>query len=414
MSEDQADVTTFYISCPIGFEKFLAVEISEVWPWLIGFDNQPNSEPVPKMTLDRGGVLLETEFHLGIQLNFFIKTANRVLWRVGEFKARDFPKLFEKISRIPWSRYLKSADVEWVVAASGSRLNHEKRIEATCHEAFIKTFGKPAPAAAPASAPPGTSAKQKIYVRISDDLCTVSLDTSGEHLHKRGWGIHKGAAPLRETLSAFLLREMMSGASIEELSSLTLVDPMCGSGTLLLEGASLLQPVFDRPYSFLNWRNAPKIYATPLWKKNYKKLFTIAPFKGFMGFDADPKALQAARENLKALQQKTMLKELEIQFQEEDLFEGEKKSIGKNWSILNPPYGERLKVQKSAPTVTEPFSYQDLLQKIADKFDSEKIGLLLPDKSHVKSLTAPKGYEKSLEFSFSNGGLEVVYLIYSR
>jgi putative N6-adenine-specific DNA methylase len=409
MNEQNAGpaLSDFYISCPVGFESHLALEISEVWPWLIGFDNQPNQAPVPSMTKHRGGVLLQSEFHLGIQLNFFLKTAHRILWRLADFKVRDFPKLFERVSKIPWNRYLKSTDVEWVVAAAGSRLNHEKRIEGTCQEALVKSFGK---VTGPVSA---SVSKQKIYVRVNDDLCTLSLDSSGEHLHKRGWGTFKGAAPLRETLAAFLLREMMAGESIETLAKVTLLDPMCGSGTLLLEGASLLQPVFDRPFSFLEWKNAPKIYTAPLWRKNYKKLFTSTAFKAFVGFDADPKALEAARENLKSLREKTLLKELTMEFAEEDLFEGEPRDLGKNWCVLNPPYGERLKVQKSAPVTSEPFSYQDLLQRIADKFSSEKIGLLLPHKAHVKALTPPVGYSKSLEVPFSNGGLDVVYLIYS-
>jgi putative N6-adenine-specific DNA methylase len=391
----------------MGFEKFLATEIGDVWPWLIGFDNQPNTLPLPAMVMDRGGVLIETEFHLGIQLNFFLKTANRVLWRVAEFKVRDFPKLFEKVSRIPWSRYLKSPDVAWVVAAGGSRLNHEKRIEATCAEAFAKSFGGSATGAATASA-------QQIYVRVHDDLCTISLDTTGDHLHKRGWGVHKGEAPLRETLAARLLRELMSGVSVDELAELTLVDPMCGSGTLLLEAASLLQPVFDRPFSFLNWKNAPKIYATPLWRKNYKKLFPKAPFKNFLGFDADARAIQAANENLQLLKQKTSLQDLQMTFAEDDLFGEGLKDLGPNWCILNPPYGERLRVQKSEPAIREPFSYQELLQKVVDKFDSEKIGVLLPNKAHVKTLIAPTGYKKSFELPFSNGGLDVLFLIYKR
>lgn len=399
-SRGSLELSSFYISCTLGFEEGLAEEIKECWPWLIEINGQANQSPLPEMIFERGGILIKTSFALGVQLNFFLKTAHRILWRLSEFKVRDFPKLFAKVQKIPWEKYLSNPQVEWVVAASKSRLNNEKRIEETCKEAFAKIVGK---------IQGSSKATQDIYVRMNDDLCTISLDTSGENLHKRGWGAMKGEAPLRETLAAYLLRQVMSGVNPGKLHEVTIVDPMCGSGTLLLEAASLSLPVFGRAFSFLEWKNTPKIFKTPLLKKNYKLLAMRTPFKAYVGFDLNEKVLAAAKENLQALKEKTDIPEFEISFEKENLFAGEPKKLGPVWCISNPPYGERLHVQGQ-----ESFSYQDLIHQMAQKFNSEKVGILLPNKSIVKSLRPPVGYKKTKELPFSNGGLDVVFLTYSK
>jgi putative N6-adenine-specific DNA methylase len=386
----------FYVSCNPGFEDSTAEEIRECWPWLIGLNGLANTSAYPEIVPDRGGLLVDAPLELGLQFNFFLKTAHRVLWRVGEFKSRDFPKLFEKIKQIPWDRYLESANVEWVVSASKSRLNHDKRIEDTCREAFQKAFaGKGA--AGPVA--------QQIFVRIHDDHCTVSLDSSGEHLHKRGWGTRKGEAPLRETLAAFILRQMTAQASSAELQNITLVDPMCGSGTLLLEALSLWRPVFDRDFAFFQWKHTPKIFKTDLWKKNYKLLSAEVPFKAYRGYDLEEKVLKAAQENLQDLQTQTGLQAGDIEFKKENLFEGVCSLPAPVWCVCNPPYGERLRVQGQRE-----FSYDDLLARMAQKFSAEKIGLLLPNKGIVKNIKPPTGYEKILEVPFSNGGLDVLFV----
>lgn len=395
----EQNLSSFYISCNLGFEENLAAEIRECWPWLIEINGQANQSPVPEMEFEKGGVLIKTAFELGVQLNFFLKTSHRILWRLADFKVRDFPKLFEKVQKIPWNSYLANPQVEWVVAASKSRLNHEKRIEETCKEAFAKISAKIQGSATEVSS---------VYVRLFDDVCTISLDTSGENLHKRGWGALKGEAPLRETLAAYLLREFIADDPPGKLQEVTLVDPMCGSGTLLLEAASLWQPVFTRPFAFLAWKNTPKIFKSPLLNKNYKLLMTKTPFKAYRGFDLDEKTLSAAKENFKALEQKTTLPKTDLSFEKENLFSEGAHKLGSVWCISNPPYGERLQVKGQ-----DEFSYQDLLNTMAAKFSAEKVGVLLPNKAIVRNLQPPQGLRKVKELPFSNGGLDVVFLVFS-
>lgn len=409
----------FYIPCNLGFEEEVVTEIKESWPWLISPNGGANTFPYPEIEIDRGGVSVDVPLEFGVQFNFFLKTAHRVLWRLADFKTRDFPKLFEKVKQIPWEKYLSSDQVEWVVAASKSRLNNEKRIEETCAEAFAKSVG------AKQLGKSLTQFPQKIFVRVFDDHCTISLDSSGEHLHKRGWGTRKGEAPLRETLAAFMLRKMMNEASPAELAQITLVDPMCGSGTLLLEGISLWRPNFARDFSFFNWKHSPKIFKTELWRKNYKLLGSDHPFGAYVGYDFDEKILMAARENFADLQNLTVegsTRDVQLSFEIQNLFANGNLSpaataVGKIWCVANPPYGERLRVQGQSHGQLHgkgqaEFFYDDLLAKIASKFNADKLGILLPDKLIVKNLKSLAGYEKTMEFSFSNGGLDVIFLIY--
>ena len=390
----------FYISCALGFEKTVAAEIRKAWPLLIEINGQANQSPPPEMILEKGGVFVKAPLALGLQLNFFLKTAHRVLWRMAEFKVRDFPKLYEKVQKIPWGNILNGPILEWQVSAAKSRLNNEKRIEETCQEAFAKVVSKIQGAAKGA---------QTVYVRIHEDLCTISLDSSGEHLHKRGWAVLKGEAPLRETLAAYMIMEMIGETPLTKTQQVSFVDPMSGSGTLVLEAASLYQAVFARNFAFLEWKNTPKILKSPLLKKNYKLLQKQAPFKTYWGFDLNGAMVKAALENLKSLQDKTEIENLKVRFEEESLFAGEKKTLGPVWCLTNPPYGERLHVQGQAE-----FSYQELVQRMADKFSAEKIGVLLPNKSLVRALMAPEGYRKQKDLAFSHGGLEVLLLIFVR
>jgi len=394
------NLSSFYVSCALGFEETVAEEIRRAWPLMIEINGQANQNPLPEIEIGSGGVSLQAPLALALQLNFFLKTAHRVLWRLAEFKVRDFPKLFERLQKIPWGNFLNGNQLEWQVAASKSRLNNEKRIEEVCTEAFAKVAGK---------IQGSSKVAQTVYVRIHDDTCTISLDSSGEHLHKRGWGVLKGEAPLRETLASFMILEMIDGAPASKTQQVSFVDPLCGSGTLVLEAASLWQPVFGRSFAFLEWKNAPKIFKSPLLKKNYKLLPDTAPFKTYWGFDIDGAVIRAAKENLGNLESKLEIKNLKVRFEEENLFAGEKKTLGPVWCLANPPYGERLHIQGQ-----EEFSYQDLLQRMAEKFTAEKIGILLPNKTLVKKLKPPEGYKKLKERAFSNGGLEVLFLIFAR
>lgn len=177
----------------------------------------------------RGGVSFRGPFESLYHANLELATAHRVLWRIGAFLAQSYPMLFNKARRLPWERFVGfQQEVAYHVAARASRLRHGPKIAATLHSALSDALAPLGLGAAHVEAAPLT-----VHARLFRDRCTLSLDTSGEHLHRRGYRTHVGEAPLRETLAAGILLAL--GAPAFDL----IVDPMCGSGTLLIEAERL-------------------------------------------------------------------------------------------------------------------------------------------------------------------------------
>ncbi len=266
----QKTETLFAVTAP-GLESVCAVELAA-----LGMDEiQPEAGGV----LFRGGL---RELYLA---NLWLRTASRVLVRFGEFGCRDFPGLYRKAVRLPWGRYLKPGTRLRIRATCRrSRLGHTGRIAETLEQAMEKALG--------AATQTGCDKEQLLLVTVEDDLCRLSLDSSGALLHRRGYRQDIGAAPLRETLAAGIL--MLLGWRGET----PLFDPMCGSGTFLVEGALLAlnrPPGAARTFAFMDW---PR-YRPGLWQA----LLMEAQRQGreacpvLAGGDRDPAVLEAARRN---------------------------------------------------------------------------------------------------------------------
>lgn len=393
-------MNTFFVSTPLDFEQTTLQEMREIWPYLLGKDAKPHGGPFPEVKVVSGGLEFETEFFTGLQLNFFLKTANRILLRIASFKARDLPKFYQKMRSLPWLEYLPHGNVEWEVAAQKSRLNNEKRLLESAEKALHEIFSSAAGAE-----PCGT-----IYIRMDDDLCTVSLDTTGDHLHKRGWGALKGEAPMRETIAAFSLKAMMGSMTPEELAQITLVDPMMGSGTFLTEARTLRGGQFLRSFAFQKWKKAPKLFLSPSFAFNYG-LPSAGPFKKYVGFDVNqamPPAAEgnfdAAEKQLEVVQRKAFQKaqrELGCRDSLSQPYSGE----GLVWVIVNPPYGERLPDQIEG-------GLRGLAGALCRHYQPLKLGILYPEKERVQK--APEGYKVAQELKVNNGGIRCLFTVLTR
>jgi putative N6-adenine-specific DNA methylase len=271
-----------------------------------------------------GGVEFTGELRDVYLANLWLRTASRVVVRLGGFRSRDFPELFRKASRLPWGRFIRpETRVMLRVASHRSRLQHTGRIAATVGEAIDRALGRPAP---PADGP-----EQLVLVRFEDDACLISVDSSGTLLHRRGYREEAAQAPLRETLAAGLL------LLLDWDGSVPLLDPMCGSGTLPIEAALLAcnrPPGGQREFAFMTW---PR-YRPGLWQA----LLTEAARGGregdipIRGADRDSVVLAAARRNAEraGVQGK-------IDFSLGEL--GQTPAAGGIGLLLcNPPYGQRL------------------------------------------------------------------------
>ncbi len=305
-----------------GFEAVLLREVQAL----------PNVEDARVI---RGGVEFRGPLETIYYANLRLATAHRVLWRVAEFLAQSYPMLYNKAQRVPWEHYLGFAEtVRFSVSARGSKLLHRPKIAETLLSAVQSTL-------APLGLNPQASddAPLDVHVRLFRDRCTLSLDTSGEHLHRRGYRTHVGDAPLRETLAAALLKTV----TFENFD--LILDPMCGSGTFLLEAARLLRgvpPGSDRSFAF----GAFPIFQETVWERLKREASAeIRPVQTtLLGFDKDERMLRAAQHNAEAAGIADI-----VHFAEADAralpyadFRSELAEPKNALLICNPPYGRRL------------------------------------------------------------------------
>lgn len=194
-----------------------------------------------------GGVAFDGTLDDVARCNLWLRTASRVLVRLGAFNARALGELERKALALPWREWLPAdATVSIRVTSRKSRLYHQKAVA----ERILTASGG---VARPASTEPEDAEEadgQLIVVRLFRDVCTISLDSSGALLHRRGYRLAVAKAPLRETLAAGLLLE--SGWRAET----PLIDPFTGSGTIPIEAAMIarrIPPGLDRDFAFLHW-----------------------------------------------------------------------------------------------------------------------------------------------------------------
>jgi len=333
---------------------------------------------IEEVSPERGGVGFVGEMVDLYRANLWLRTASRVLVRVGEFQVRDFPELYRKTLRQPWGRFLRNDNFLTVKATSHrSRLWHTDRIAATISEAVHRAVGV------------GTTEggiEQHILVRLDDDRCVLSVDSSGELLHRRGYREAAVRAPLRETLAAGLL------ALCSWDGTSPLVDPMCGSGTIPLEGALIAMnraPGLSRSFAFMRWpRYRPGLWEVLLAEAR-KSERTSIPL--ITGYDRDNGAVEAARANaLKAgLSAVTTFEKRDISLLS--------LPPGNGLLLCNPPYGGRLeKGEDLRPLFRK-------LGEVCRPFSGWTVAFLCPDEAFPKA----SGLRFERSFPLVNGGIPV-------
>lgn len=336
------------------------------------------------------------------RLNLHLRTASRVLVRVAEFRAVGFGELERRASRVPWREFLPPAvdpsAVSFDVTCRKSRLYHSGAVEArlrdALNEALAARHGAPGGRPGPRSADPGWEATPlpapRFVVRLLRNRLTLSADASGDNLHRRGYREAVAKAPIRETLAAALL--MASGWRGES----PLLDPFCGSGTLVIEGALLaagVPPGLRRRFAFEGWPGTDPESGTALrqsgreaWREALERLPVLR------GSDRDAGAVQAAVENAHRAGVRDG-----VEFVQASLSEA---PFPQEPGLLatNPPYGERV---GDEPTLLN--LYARLGQRLRDEWRGGRAVLLSADPAHTRQL----GVETRVLFRTRNGGIPV-------
>lgn len=376
----------FFLVIPPGLEDLAVQELKE------------KVSQVEVIGTEKGGVTLLAPFEIGLVLNFVLKIPTAIYWRLAEFKCRDLPKLYQKVSNIKWSRCLLGNQFELNVKSSKSRLLNEKKIEKSVREGIARHFEKQPPKKA------DSEYAFTVHVRFFQDVCTLSLNMTGEPLFKRGYKKMSGPAPMRENLAAALFYALWLELGGFEV----LTDPMCGSGSLLLEAAQFWHTQEERSFAFQNRRE---------WRGVAEKIppQEVALEKGvrkFYAFDKDQKSIQNLEESLKNLERKgaqmgEWLLATHDVFSDQNLtLSAAKRGATRAAVICNPPYGERLRL----PLPPKEFYFKWFQQVM--KGSPSGIGLVLPAKWTKFMPLNIEPYFCVREWSFENGGLPVVFRVY--
>lgn len=311
-----------FATCPPGIEPFLQQELFDLG--LL----EKNSQFAD--VTGQGGVTFHSTLKGLYRANLWLHTATRVLVRLGRFQALHFTELRRKAAALPWDQYLvPGRPVSVRTTCHHSKLYHSgavsERILAAVADHFGQTFiSTPYEDEQPAG--------QLILVRLDNDECTISLDTSGEPLHRRGYRQALAKAPLRETLAAAIL--LASGWDRQS----PLLDPFCGSGTIPIEAVLLaanIPPGVHRDYAFMNFPGFRKNEWDTLRDKANSKI--RQPAAPIQGSDRDAGAIQAAVDNAARAGVSQW-----IDFRQASVSDIQPPASEIGWVVTNPPYGLRI------------------------------------------------------------------------
>ncbi|MDR1801543.1 MAG: class I SAM-dependent RNA methyltransferase [Lachnospiraceae bacterium] len=320
------DLFEFTAPCHFGLEAVLKREITN-----LGFKIMETTD---------GRVTFSGGIESMCEANIRLRSAERVLLKVGEFKAESFEELFQGTLACPWEKFIPEDGKFWVTKAASvkSALFSPSDIQSVMKKAMVdrlhKIYNK--------NIFPESGAHYPVRVFIKNDIVTVCLDTTGTSLHKRGYREMAGKAPISETLAAALI--MLTPWNKDRI----LVDPFCGSGTFLIEAAMMaanIAPGLKRSFLSESWTNLIKEDSWAAVREKCESRISIPEKTDLQGYDADKDVIAVARENAA----KAGVAQL-IHFQVRDVSAlSHPKKYG--FIITNPPYGERLEELEALPAL---------------------------------------------------------------
>lgn len=302
-------------TCAFGLEAVLKREIQA-----LGYDAR----------IQDNKIYFTGDWRAIVQTNLWLRTADHVKIEMARFKATTFEELFSGVKKIPWEIFIP---YEGKFIVDGQSVKSQLFSISDCQSITEKAIVERLKTEFPNTDYfPKDGARYKIKVSLLRDIATVTLDTTGESLHKRGYRKNQGAAPLKETMAAGMV--LLSFYNKDRF----LFDPFCGSGTILIEAAMIaknIAPGLNRKFDFEQWDIFPrnileeeKIRARKCSRPNLKL--------NILGADNDPKMVKIAVDNIMKMGLSEDIKITGKDFREVDLVE--KYGV----LITNPPYGKRI------------------------------------------------------------------------
>lgn len=366
----QIQIKTFF-----GLEQVLAEEVKKLGGKNVDVKNR--------------AVTCEGDLGFLYKLNYSCRTALKILVPIMEFKAFNESKFYDKLFKFDWDQFLEKHQSFAIDATVNSeRFSHSQFMTLKMKDAIVDYFQEKH------KVRPNISKDNpdiKFHLHIDRELVSISLDSSGDPLFKRGYRKEQTVAPINEVLASGMLQ--LAGWDGKG----NFLDPMCGSGTLLIEAAMIAMDLpaqtFRRNFAFQNWKN----YDSELFKTikevrlNRVKEFT----RKIVGYDIDYSALDAARANIESAEMEDV-----IEVRKQNFFDSEK-DMFPLLIVFNPPYDERISINDD-----------DFYKKIGDTFKQHYPNTLAWLIS--ADLDAPKkiGLRPSRKIKLFNGKLETRFLQY--
>ena len=324
--------------CHFGMEAVLKREIQK-----LGYDI---------LKVEDGKVTFAGDEAAIVRANIFLRTTERILIKIGSFKATTFDELFEGTKALPWEQFIPEDGKFWVAKATSikSKLFSPSDIQSIMKKAMVDRLKKKYNV----NWFPEDGASFPLRVTIMKDVVTVGLDTSGDSLHKRGYRQATVKAPITETLAAALI--MLTPWKWDRI----LVDPFCGSGTFPIEAAMIganIAPGMNRSFSAEDWMHLIPKKAWYDAANEAEDQIRRDVEMDIQGYDIDPGAIKAAMENARLAEVDHL-----IHFQQRPVSQlSHRKKYG--FVITNPPYGKRLEEEEDMPAlyreIGEAFSHLD-------------------------------------------------------
>ncbi|MFC2096410.1 class I SAM-dependent RNA methyltransferase [Bacteroidota bacterium] len=323
--------------------------------------------------------------------NFHLRTALRILKPISEFQVKDENELYKKIQTIDWTNYFDLKNTFAIDSVVHSEyFSHSKYVALKVKDAIADQFREKY------QKRPYVDTEEpdlRINIHISHDLCTVSLDSSGDSLHKRGYRIKTNKAPLNEVLAAGMI--LISGWDKKSV----FVDPMCGSGTLIIEAAMIannIPPgVYRQKFGFETWKDFDNNLLEEIYEEDTKE---IEEDIKVIGADISEIAIRISKENIANA---SLNRKIDLHINPIENFippEADKGVI-----ITNPPYGERMKKNE----------INDFYKILGDRFKNiykgYEVWLISSNFDAIKHI----GLRPSKKIILFNGPLECKFLNYS-
>ena len=371
-------VHSYFAATAPGFETVCFQEMSAI------------KLPMENAAVVSGGVEFEGRLPDCYLANLHLRTANRILMRIVQFKASSFRQIKRKAAEIPWELYLPPNSLpQFRTTTHHCRLYHTEAIGARFlngiseHE-FTKTSDRNN----------RSSFKPTIFIRGVDDRFTVSIDSSGDPLHKRGLKRHRGKAPLRETAAAAAL--LLAGYR----GDVPLIDPMCGTGTFSLEAAMMAKNIpagWFRDFAFGGWPS----FRPPQWeylKRQCQTNFTGRQTPLIFASDKDPSTCKRLEKCLRNYRLSDVIK-----VSHQDFFDFLPADLTDQIGLvaINPPYGRRLENRRKSEQL-----FLKICARLKREYKDWQLILISPNQRLTKKVPF-----KLTAYPIAHGGLKPVLMV---